>query len=121
MQHGHEVAFSTPEAAVQIAGLAGIVLQGAANKAQRIIETVRQLGCDDILAQRLFRPIDAFGQPEDEIALLYAIWDSDQVFDECHGGCCLCWTLVRCMPRSAGENTERIDNRQLTLYSGSSP
>src|SRR5437870_2943055 len=29
MQHSHEVAFSTPEAAVQIAGLAGVRLQGA--------------------------------------------------------------------------------------------
>ena len=85
VQHGHEVALTAAEAAVQVAGLARLRLQAALDEAEGIFVASPQLGGDDIIAKRLLGTGDAFGEPEHKLPLLDVVGDFDEVFDECHG------------------------------------
>src|SRR6266850_6801135 len=78
------MAFPAAEAAVQVAGFTGVGLQGTTDKRQRIIETLFQLGCDDVFTQRLLGTVHILGEMQDEVATLHAIRDVDEIFDKCH-------------------------------------
>ena len=84
VQHGHEVALAAAEAAVQVGRLAGAALDGAADERQGRVEVLGQLGRDHVVGQHHVGVFDVLGQPEDEVALLHAVGDLDQVFDEGH-------------------------------------
>src|SRR5215831_16809969 len=86
VQHGHEMALPTPEAAVQIARLTGAAVHGTAQEAQRIIKARLQRWGYDIVTERLFSPVYTLREPQHEVATLHVLRDVDEFFDEsCHG------------------------------------
>ena len=85
VQHGHEVALAAAEAAVQVGRLARAALDRAADERQGGVEVLGQFRRDDVVVQHPLRVLDVLGEAEDEVALLHAVGDLDQVFDEGHG------------------------------------
>ena len=81
VQHGHEVALTATEAAVQIARLARLRLQGALDEAQGIFVAGLQLWGDHILAEGLLGTGDTLREPEHELPLLDVVGDLNQVFE----------------------------------------
>ncbi|EXI81303.1 MAG: hypothetical protein AW10_01317 [Candidatus Accumulibacter appositus] len=84
VEHGHEVALARAETAVQVRGLAGAALDRLLDEVQRIVEAGVELRCHHVVAQRRFSMCHALGQLEDEVALVHALRDGDQVFQQRH-------------------------------------
>ena len=57
----------------------------ALDEGQGRVEIPGQFRRDDVVFQHPLRVLDVLGEFEDEIALLHAVGDLDQVFDEGHG------------------------------------
>ena len=84
-QHRHEVALAAAEAAVQVGALAGVRGHSAADQRQRGIETARELFRHYVVAQRLLWPLHPLCQPQNEIALMDALGEVEDVGDGGHG------------------------------------
>ena len=84
VEHRHEVALAGAETAVQVGRLAAAGLHGLLDEAQGLVEGIDQLRRHHVVAQRLLRLGDALGQLQDEVALVHALGDVDQVFQQRH-------------------------------------
>ena len=69
---------------MQVGGLAARRLHGLLDEAQGIAEGIDQLRRHHVVAQRLLRLGNPFRELQDEIALMHALGDGDQVFQQRH-------------------------------------
>jgi hypothetical protein len=75
VQHRHEVALAGTEAAMQIGGLALPCRQRRLYEVQRVVERLRQLRRDDVIAKRFLGRPHPLGQLEDKVPLVHPLRD----------------------------------------------
>ncbi len=85
VQDGHEVRLARTKRAVQVGGLALARVYGLLDEPQGLVERASQLRRHDIVLERRVGLVDAFGQLENEVALMDALWYLDQFLDQGHG------------------------------------
>ena len=86
VQHGHEVTFTTAEAAVQVGALAGSALQRGLDQGQGRVKAERQLLRHDIIRHRVAGLGHAFAEAHHEIAFRNVFGQVDEVAEKWHGG-----------------------------------
>src|SRR5919109_5329529 len=84
------MAFAAAEAAMQVGAFAGVGFEGALDETQGLIEADDQLWGHHIGAQRIGRTLDAFGQPQDEVTLMYLSGNIEDVAHEGHSDALPC-------------------------------
>src|SRR5436305_216766 len=84
MEHGHEVALAGTEAAVQVCGLRGVRFKRSVNQAERIVEALRKLRRNEVVADGLLCMLvaDTFSEAENEVAFVDPLRDLDEVAKE---------------------------------------
>ena len=84
-EHRHEVALAAAEAAVQVRALADAGSDGVSDQVKGCTKTVHELRRHHVIAQRLIGPLDAFGKTQDEVALMHAVGQIEDVSECPHG------------------------------------
>jgi hypothetical protein len=85
-QHRHEMALAAVEATVRVSPFAGEGFEGALDQVRGLIEADDQLRCHYVGAQGIGGALDAFGQAQDEVSLMYLAGDVEDVADEGQSG-----------------------------------
>ena len=84
VQHGHEVALTTTEAAVEVAAVARTVCERLLHDREGPVEAADELVRDDVFADRRVGVLDTLGEPQHKPVGRQRLGDVDQFAEEGH-------------------------------------